>query len=366
MTQKPTHNPSKKATESIFHVIMEVKPAIILGRKQTITMPHGVYIFEDILHPKNNSPEGIKIFASLPALNIDRAVSRARGVANILLDQFTFLTKTSIPEIRIMTAYDVTPGKKKGKFIQYFYDLPFAPESLRKLGKGLLKKSSKAILDLGEVDNQRVTRAMQWFRLATKSTNSLERFTCLWVGLETINLTLCRHYEIETEYSICECCNKKVPILTGVKKLFGDSGDKNLSWRKVSKLRATTLHGSKPIHEIASDLRKTIPSLENALYNGLNLIIGLEGSGESIMNIGNPQLAHWISTATIEGPNLELIDKVFIPRFDYVIGVVYTSDTERYLSFEQKPVIDAAFRFKNEKHTYMAQPDFAGKVTFLN
>lgn len=365
MTQKTTSSPSKKTGENVFHVIMEVKPAVILGKKQTITMPHGVYIFEDILHPKNNSPEGIRIFASLPAVNIDRAVSHARGVANILLDQFTFLTKTCIPEIHIMKAYDVTPGKKKGKFIQYFFDVPFAPESLRQLDKDLLKRSSKAILDLGEVDNGRFTRAMHWFRLATKSTNSLERFTCLWIALETINLTLCSHYGIETEYSICECCNKKVPILTGVKKLFGDSGDKNLNWRKVSKLRATTLHGSKPIHEIVPDLRKTIPSFENVLYKGLNLIIGLEGSDESISNIGNPQLAHWISTATIEGPDLELIDKVNIPRFDYVIGVVYTSDRERYLSFEQKPVIDASFKFKNEKHTYMAQPDFASKVTFL-
>ena len=365
MTKKSTGIFSNRLQESIFHVIMEVRPAVILGKKQTIKMPHGTYVFEDIPHPKYNSPEGIRIYASLPGANIDRAMQQARGVTNILLDQFTFLTKTSIPDLHIMKAYDVTPGKKSGRFIQYFYDLPLEPESLRQLDIDLLKRSSVNILGLSEVDNGRITRAMQWYRLATRSTSVLERFTCLWIGLETINLTLCNHYGVETEYSTCECCNKNVPILSGVKKLFADIGDNVLKWGKISKLRATTLHGSKPIHEIVPDLQKAVPSLETALYNGLSLISGLEKSEDCILNIGNPNLARWISTATIKGPNLEFIDKIVIPHFYWIIGVIYTIDKERLLRFEDRPIIDKSFRFYNVKHTYAAQPDFAGRVRFL-
>ncbi len=114
---KRIRTPSKKLQESLFHVILEVKPAVIIGRKQRIKMTHGTYVIEDIPHPKNKSPEGLRIYASLPATNIDRAMEPARGVANILQNQFTVLTKTSIPELLIMKAYDVTPGRK---FIQYF------------------------------------------------------------------------------------------------------------------------------------------------------------------------------------------------------------------------------------------------------
>lgn len=357
---------SSKSQKSNFRVIMDVRPAVIIGRKQTFWMSHGTYIFEDITHPKNNSLLGISISASLSAVNIDKAIEQARGVTIVLLDQLSFLTKTSIPDLRIIKAYDTTPEKKRGKFIQYFYDLPFGLESLRELDKALLKRSSANIINLGEIDNGRVTRAMHWFRLATKSTDALERFTCLWIGLETINLTLCNYFGIETEYSTCEYCNKNVPILSGVKKLFSETGDKKLNWRKMSRLRATTLHGSKPLHEVVSDLKMVIPSLEVALYNGLNQIIGTEGINKCILNIGSQNLARWCSTATIEGPNLEDIDKVTIPGFDWILGTVYATNNEKLLRFGQIPIINETFKFKDVKHTYLSQPDFASKVTFLN
>jgi len=305
------------------------------------------------------------MFAQLPAANIDKAMQEARGVINILLEQFSFLTKTSIPDLQIVKAYDVTPEKKSGKFIQYSYGLPFNPVSLRQLDKVLLKRSSENILKMGEIDNGRVTRSMHWYRLAAKSTNALERFTCLWIALETINQSLCEYYGIETEYSTCECCDKNQPILSGVKKLFAESQDKNLTWRKVIKLRATTLHGSKQLHEIVSDLKKTIPSLQDVLFSGLCKIIDIEGSDDSILNIGSPDLACWISTATISGPNLGIVDEKIIPGFVLTLGTIYTPDKGRFDLSHHKPVIDDAFKFRNEEHTFSCQPDFARKFQFL-
>jgi len=263
-----------------------------------------------------------------------------------------------------MKAYDVTPRKKSGKFIQYYYELPFTRESERILDSNSLRKSSEVIIGLGVKDNGRVTRALHWFRRATKSTDLLERFTCLWIGLETINLTLCKHYGIEVEYSTCDCCKKNVPILTGVKKLLKDSGDKNLRWRKISKLRATTLHGSKQLYEIIPSLRETVPSLQDALYTGLILISGLDGSDESIRNIGSPLQGRYVSNATIEGPDLQLVDKVFIPRFDYQIGIVHLPEGKQEFSFEHKPVIDDDFKFENEEHILLTSPKISNEYTF--
>jgi hypothetical protein len=353
----------EKSQNTTYRVLMTIEPAVIIGKPQTIRLDQGALIFADILHPKSKSPKGMSISATLPAADIDTAMSQARGITNIILALFSVLTKTSIPELLIMKAYDVTPGKRSGKFIQYYYDLPFTTGSVRAVDKRALSRSSEVITGLKESDNNRVTRAMHWFRLATKSKDLLERFTSLWIGLETINLTLCHYYGIEVEYSTCDCCGKNVPILSGVKKLFQDIGDDNLTWKKTSGLRAITIHGSQPLQVIVPQLKEKIRSLENALYGGLNLILGLEGSKDNTMNIGNTHEAKYISTATVEGQDLQFIDKEIIPAFEHKIGIVYPKSGGQFFRFEQRPVIDKNFRFNEEEHVLYTQPHLAHRIT---
>lgn len=193
-TARFTKKRMRKLRPNIYRVLMKVEPAVIIGKPQTMRLDHGEFIFEDILDPETKSPMGMRIYATLPSTDIDTAMAQARGVANILLALFSFLTKTSIPELFIMKAYDVTPRKRSGKFIQYYYDVPFPKVSARAVDKEILRRCSEKITGLEESNNNRVTRAMHWFRLATRYEDLLERFTSLWIGLETMNLTLCHHY----------------------------------------------------------------------------------------------------------------------------------------------------------------------------
>lgn len=204
---------------------------------------------------------------------------------------------------------------------------------------------------------------MHWFRLGTSSRDVLTRFTDLWIGLETLNQTLCNHFGIEMEYSTCDCCKKKVPILTGVKRLFKEVGDKNLHWGKLSKLRATTIHGSRPLQEIVSDLRMNIPSLEKVLYIGLNLILGLVGNEQSFGNIDSQYDSYYESTAKIHGPNLEYVDRSVIPSFEIDIAIIHT-DTREF-RIRHKPVISEDFQFKNDLHGMKVLEHLKDKIGFF-
>ncbi|GAG83146.1 unnamed protein product, partial [marine sediment metagenome] len=327
-----------------------------IGTSQTVQLDQGKLFFEDF-------PKGMKITANISASDIDGAISRARGLTNRVLSLFSFVTKCSIPELLIMKAYDVTPGKKVGKYIQHCYDIPFSGGSARTLDKTALGKCSRSISKLEEIDNNRVLRSMHWFRLAIQSKDYIERFTSLWIGLETINLTLCKHYEIEVEYSTCEHCGKNAPILTGVRKLLSEIGDSNLKWREISKLRAITFHGSQPLHVVVPQLKEKLHSLQNALYKGLCLVLDLEESSEDIVDMVNSHEAHHLSTAEISGPDLQFIDREIVPTFDYEIGVVHLKTSGTPFIFRATPVIDERYKFIGDTHTLMAQPHLAQQMT---
>ncbi|NHJ12153.1 MAG: hypothetical protein EAX95_00670 [Candidatus Thorarchaeota archaeon] len=290
---------TEKEQDNVYRVVMNAEPAVIIEGPRTVQLDQGTLFFVNV-------PRGLDVIATIPASNIDMAMTRARGLANRILSLFSFLAKSSIPELQIMKAYDVTPGKTSGDFVQYFYDLPFYAISAREIRRKQLKGSFEAISKLEEGENNRVLRAMHWLRLAIKSKDVLERFTSLWVGLETINLSLCRYYNLEIEYSKCECGRKKAPRLNGVRRLFHEIDNEKLNWRETTKLRAGTIHGFQPLHVIVPQLKEKIPLLEQALYKGLVLILGLEGSEDSIVDIVNSHNAHYQSSAKVLRVRLDL------------------------------------------------------------
>jgi hypothetical protein len=346
---------AEKKQSNVYRIIMNVEPAVTINKSQTIQLDYGTLLFVNV-------PKGLDIIVTIPESDIETAMSIARGLTNRILGIFSFLAKSSIPELQIMKAYNVTPGKTSGEFIQYFYDLPFSASSAREIGREHLKESSKAISTLDKVDNNRVLRAMHWFRLAIKSKDVLERFTSLWIGLETINLTLCKHYNLEIEYSICECGRKKAPKLNGVKRLFDEINGGKSNWRKITKLRAGTIHGFQPLHVIVPQLKEKIPILEQALHQGLALILGMEFTDDLIVDIAKSHNIHYQSTAKIHGPNLQLIDRTIAPSFEYRIGIFYPESGGRWLRFATTSVIDENFEFRDEEHILKAQPHLANQI----
>jgi hypothetical protein len=350
---------------NIYRVYLQVEPAVILGEPKTASMAQGEILFCDILDPTTQKPKAIGIVATLPAINIDAAISHARGLANRILSLFSYLTNTSLPDLLIMKAYDVTPGKKKGDFVQSFYDIPMERHSTRVVNKGSLSKCVTAISALPESDNSSIFRAMHWYRLALQSTDMMERYTSLWIGLETINPLLRQHYGLEIEYSQCKCGRKKAPTLNGVRELMNELEEGGSLWREKTGLRAGVIHGYRAFKEITPEVRIMVPVLEQALEKGLNLILGLDKLERSKpANLANPQVAYYHSRGIISGPDMKDVDKEFEPTIIYELKLFKGAQNAPHheIKFGQK--IEDDFSFSNLEHALLVQSQVADNVSF--
>ncbi|MHA2143487.1 MAG: hypothetical protein ACXADD_18575 [Candidatus Thorarchaeota archaeon] len=350
--------------KKVFRVLMTVKPSAILGKARSFEMAIGHFRFEDIIDEEMNVPMGLSITVTLEEEDLQTAISRARGTTDKMLALFSFLSTTSLPELKITKAYDVTPGKKRGEFVQYFYDLPLTTMSIRTINIDEIRKSVTTINKHDESNINRIFRSMHWLRLALQSRDVLERFASLWIGLETINPNLRDHFGLEIEYSTCPKCKHKFsPILNGVKYLLKDVTNDPKIWKQVRDLRTWTLHGIRDLSEITAKLREMVPKLERVLGHGLCLLVGLKKrKTDDALDLGDPIPSYYISTATVEGPDLKLVDSEITPSFDIDISLIPSDRRGQHHRFDAKGRIDDRFSFKDDTHTFYSRPQ-VGRIT---
>jgi hypothetical protein len=248
----------------VYRVIMRVSPAVVLTEPKTIVHSENIQIrFENVIDPELRAPTGLKISAKWQADSIDQAISRVRGHADRTLSLFGFLTNTSLPEIHPVKCYTITPEKKEGIFVQYHYDLPIRPVSSRLVDDEELRASIESINSLSESHNNRVLRAMHWYRLAIRSRDALDIFISLWISLKSIDPVLRDHFHLETEFRTCPECNRKIhPMLNGVKKVLSAVSGSEKTWTKIGRIRVGLVHGFRDFNKMLSSIRQLIPTLK--------------------------------------------------------------------------------------------------------
>lgn len=335
---------------------MRVAPAIILNGPKTIDLGDSTQLYiRESIHPQMNVPDGLDIFSSIAANSMDVAFSRIRGYSSRILSLFSFLTSTSFPDILPVKCYDVTPSKKTGKFVQYNYGVPMDTVSARRINIDTLKTSIAKINALSEDYNNRIYRAMHWYKLAVQSRDYLDKFTSLWIGLETINPLLRDHFGLVVEYSKCTKCGHETnPTLNGIKHLFKESLSDTKPWKKIRDIRAGTMHGFRNFKDIMQELRTLVPILEKALDKGLCIIIGIpKQSRLKPLDLGHPRPAYYLSSAVVEGPDLNQLDKSMIPSIDLDFTLVGREYARQGHRFDSRISIDDRYRFKEIQHTLM-------------
>jgi hypothetical protein len=111
------------------------------------------------------------------------AIMTCSGSVNELLDQFALAVGAPVSDARIEKVYDITPNAATREIWQFFYS-PIEkvgsqispPDLLEKLIFGFFKGRKAEIL-----------RSVHWFRLSLREVEPLDRFTYLWIGLESLN-----------------------------------------------------------------------------------------------------------------------------------------------------------------------------------
>jgi len=345
---------------------MSVEPAVILSRPKTFKGDWYEFLFENMEHAKMKVAKGLGITATLSSMpDIETAASRARGLVDRFLSLLSYLTVTSLPEVLIHKVYDVTPGRTRGRFLQKYYGVQLDTMSVRSINDGDLVEATKHLNGLSEDDDNSLFRAMHWYRLALQSGDVLERFTLLWIGLESINRLLRGHFGLEIEYSHCqECGHRGVPTLNGVRKLWSDA-KREVSWKRVRDLRTGTLHGFNALKDIVPEAKLITPLLEKVLREGLDMLLGVASRTDTIpIDLGAARPAYYSSEAIVEGPDLQYLDSVTVPGFDIDIKTLDPTPHSQHHEFKASAVIDKRFSFVDIVHGFHVLPQIAQKVEF--
>ena len=312
----------------VFRVIFSVEPAVRIGKERKLDFDFGELILKEDIHPEMGIAKGLLIYVTLNSTNCTNATTRARGVLIRALDWLSFHVAASLPNPRILKCYEVTSGEKKGQFEQYHYIDFLDPVSVRQIDIAELSQAYESILKHKKSHQDRLYRAMHWYRLAFQSEDYIDRFTAVWIGLETINPILKKHYQLEKKYQdfdgkevdfekCPECGHKPVQMLNGVNHLLKEVIEDEESISDVRKLRRETLHGFGLMSEITPKAKELLPKLTVALDMGLRMLLGLsEQSDLKPLNLWSVSPKFYRTEATIKGPNLEHLDKETIPSLD--------------------------------------------------
>ena len=309
-------------SQSLFRAHMSIEPAVVFEKPRKIVMASYTFEISNITHPKTKSPMGLSIVMTLEASNIVQASKLARGYTNLLVSLISHLSAAGLPQIRINKIYDVTPGKERGKFIQNHYTAPLKNWSIQSFNDKDLRLGITSINKFDDKDINRILRSMHWYRLALKSQDVLERFTSLWIGLETINPLLREHFGLDIEYRECKCGHKLHQTLNGFMYLIQEISNDDVKWGQLRGLRSGTLHGYQALENIVSDLQEQVPFLAKTLGIGLNLLLGFEGRWNAEpVNLAKSIPAFYTSTALITGPDLQELDTEFEPSIIFQLEV---------------------------------------------
>jgi len=206
----------------------------------------------------------LSIHCDFEADDIVDAINISSAYVNEILDQFALAVGSPVADPRVEKAYDITPGSTVREIWQFFYDpiekvgaKAARPEVMEKLFFGFFGKRKGEIL-----------RSVHWFRLSLREMEPLDRFTYLWIGLESLNPIAQRLFPGELEVSRCPHCGHEIRAFKGtssIRRLFGHYGLETSIYSKARRLRQRLLHGYANIAKITEEAIEIISALSSAL-----------------------------------------------------------------------------------------------------
>ena len=177
-------------------------------------------------------------------------------------------------DIKVIKAYESTPEVEIREYWQFFYN------AIEKVGSSYsdIEHSSGLIYRFLEVQKERVSRAVHWYRKSLQEADPLDRFIYIWTGLETLNRLMKEIHPGEVEIAKCKQCGfTRTFEGTAALKKFFDTGLSNVDlYSKARGLRHELLHGYKNLDEIIEEVLKILGPLSIALRNAICVVNGIE------------------------------------------------------------------------------------------
>lgn len=303
-----------------FRVISKVTPAIRIegGINFTFQQSDGTDIIDYIVPSEIKLSDGKKvqtgwtIICDIFAENVDDAKNKAGAHIDGLLSCASLISGVSLQVIDPDIVYSTQEGETN-EFIQFIESGPLP--SRRKLnGELFVKLISKLEVPPKPEYNDRITRAIRWFRMGTLVPHDiLTSYDCFWKGLESLNKPLAEILKVSPEYDTCSKCGNKTirPTTGGIKKFLIDNySDGAKLYKQFRNIRVKIVHSTDKISDILPIVQPIVDKLALILYDSILFLLELDKE---------PKYGSLLSTKSslaVEG-NIGIADEAILKNLDF-------------------------------------------------
>ena len=265
---------------NLFLVIYQVRTNIsITGPIKFQENNIEIAISDDTSFQEENSSKWLSRFIVKIKISddtIESAITKALEYVDGAVGLLSFQTGVTIDYPVFDRAIDISEGTKDRLFVQNIR-LPYNLGTKRPLNLDEFQVFFQHLnrTDISHILNNplRIERAIRWYRKGISETDSLSRFTQLWIGLEVLNPIISEKYHDtiagDPHFYRPDYPNKLIQ-LNGVKFFFLKRMNQTQDfWKNCVDVRKDILHGIKSLDEIKENTRKNNPIVEEALQKAV-------------------------------------------------------------------------------------------------
>lgn len=267
---------------SVFRIICTARSYAVLPQGvNTAVLKLGKNRWTDVVRIKNNNAlnligqsfsNELHFECDINASDIFEAFGITRGEIERILDELAFIVGSPVYDIKILKGYDVTPDVEDRIYVQYYYD------ALDKVGSKSteINNINQFIYGFNSANNERIFRAVHWYRKSLNEFDSLDRFVYLWVGLETLITMFQKMFPNEYEIKKCDQCGyeNKTKGTSAMKAYFREVLKDEKLYSNARDMRQV-LHGHKDLYDVIKKAIDINPMLTFALRTAICISLGL-------------------------------------------------------------------------------------------
>jgi hypothetical protein len=249
-----------------------------------------IHIFDSLSADKRYgiaTSNGLAIYMHLDANDLDDAVAMAKDINEVLLSTLAFASLSECPPAEWRRAYEVTSGLTVRRYRQYFnYHVPGTMQQIvNEIYTGVFKS-------IDPLPDERVIRAMTWFRRGLSQDNVYDELIYYWSALENLDGLL---KAVLTK----RCCGNEPRLGKGMLRFFvANLAYKTDDYWVLKNTRNDVIHGLVPLsRELTQKIRNQLPELRRSCIAALCFLLGIESEiedriADQIIARGEPFSGH--------------------------------------------------------------------------
>jgi hypothetical protein len=299
---------------------------------------------------------GLRVDTYTEATSKEEAKSKTKNLVENILSIIDLTNSSGSNPATFVSIYDATDNLTEREYEQIFH-IPLHERNIRVTDIQSLLKILRVFGDVFGKNEQRIIRAIFWFRKGLFEKNVVDKFISFWTGLESINELLCNYFgltEDERKWKCNICHSVILPVSTiGIKKLFIDILKfDNDNFQKIRNARNDLIHGGSPLNtDFVKEIMDYNPIIKKALIIGIGELLQIDNKiinkiikYTPIKYIDSFRIILKLNLLGLEIPKIEEVDSQPIVDLDYDILKPEIND-EGKLDIKGKVL----FKFKNLK-----------------